>query len=144
MKTIYALLQPATRQIRYVGSTSDMTQRMRVHWTSRFVKTSHVANWIRSLSEPPDYHVLQTVKDEVGLKAEDYWIDLLRQVPSVDLLNMKRSIDVRQTPRPRSIKKWFTEDQLEEIRNAAGSQIEIAKRYGVSHMTISRIKRGIR
>lgn len=46
-----------------------------------------MAEWMRTLSQKPELHVLQEVNDEVAYDAESYWIRLLDQVPTVDLIN---------------------------------------------------------
>lgn len=75
------------RKVRYVGSTSDLIKhRIRLHWVQKEYRTTQLAGWLRSLSEPPDYWVIQEVCDESRWQAEEYWTDLIRDT-GADLLN---------------------------------------------------------
>lgn len=169
MKTIYALLEPDTRRIRYVGATGDPVQRLRVHWSSRLTdKKAPVVQWIKTLAQKPELHILQEVSDEVAHDAEEYWIKLLRQVPTVDLVNavdtwtgskkgrvvsdetrrkLREARRGKSSPRindDRLLEKRLSPQDFEDIRQSTDRQHVIAERYGISHMSVSRIKRGIR
>jgi hypothetical protein len=142
MKTIYALLDPDTRRIRYVGATGDPVQRLRVHWSSRLTKRkSPLVQWIKTLNVKPKLHVLQRVSDDVAHDAEEYWIKLLRQVPTVDLLN---TTDVWSGGRNLPLAVHLSDAQREKIRLSTASTRQLAKEYDVSASSINRIKRGIR
>lgn len=45
--------------------------------------------WMRSLPEPPAYFIFQAVPYSQRFAAERYYTDLLRQIPSIDLLNVQ-------------------------------------------------------
>ena len=65
--------------------------------TSRQHPNPALAEWLRSLSAPPEHLVLQVVPFEQRFKAEERWTDLLREVPGVaDLLNI--SSGARMSP----------------------------------------------
>lgn len=147
MHTIYALLQPVTRQIRYVGCTFHIVHRMRMHalGTQKLDRSSPLNKWLFDLDGVLEHIILQEVEDKVAHEAEVYWINLLGQVPSVDLLNV---VDVKPNKRSenkpsRSLRSRLKREDFKEIRNAPGSLGIIAERYDVSHTTISRIKRGL-
>lgn len=171
MKTIYALLDPDTRRIRYVGATGDPVRRLRNHWSSRLPgRTGRVAEWMRTLSSKPELHVLQEVKDEVVDEAEKYWINLLTQVPSVDLLNVSdmshgypsgyrtRSAEFRTKMRKGSkrtyewnadrtghrgdIRNRLSVDEINAIKNSTATVKQIASQYGISTTSVYRIKSG--
>jgi predicted GIY-YIG superfamily endonuclease len=84
---IYWLLEPETRKVRYVGSTLDIQERMRLHWDHRNKRTTQLAEWLRSLDEMPEHEVIEEVPQELQYEAEEYWTKMLRQIESVDLLN---------------------------------------------------------
>jgi hypothetical protein len=69
-------------------------ERLREHWRTRGNSEKARNNprfsaWLCSLSQPPEYYVLQTVPCAQGEAAERYWTDLMRQVIGADLLNIK-------------------------------------------------------
>lgn len=163
---IYVILEPETRRVRYVGSsTLNVRERMRLHWSQREQKKTPLANWLKTLSEPPDYEILQEVCKESRWNAEEYWTNLLRQVPSVNLLNLhtaskhdgyprteetrkKISIALKGRPKTKPTARGerigsakLTEDQVRAIRKAVGSVRAIGREFGVSAETVSNIKR---
>jgi hypothetical protein len=85
---IYAILEPQTRKIRYVGSTKDVQTRISLHWRQREQRTTLLAAWLRTLSAPPEFEILQSVSYADQWAAEEYWTKLLRQIPVIDLLNI--------------------------------------------------------
>lgn len=163
MKTIYVLVHDRT--IRYVGCTGDLKTRARLHWSCRFSKNTQVALWLRTLSEPPQCHSLQEVSDDVAYDAETYWIELLRQVPSVNLLNtsVKRSgqgrprgyihtaetrAKISAVRRGRGYSRTpghakLSDDQVRAIRLDIRSRREIAADYDVTVSLIGKIQRGV-
>jgi DNA-binding transcriptional regulator YiaG len=98
---VYVLFEPSTRKVRYVGSTINLDDRLRLHWSSRFCRTTNVAIWLRSLDEMPESYVLQEVSDEYQYDAEEYWSSLLRQIDTVDLLNVRDGHSQKNEPRRR-------------------------------------------
>lgn len=90
---IYALLDPGSRRARYVGHSGDPDRRLREHWRRRDYTPYAEDNprfsaWLRSLDGPPELHVFQSVGYEDRFKAEQYYTELLRQIPGIDLLNI--------------------------------------------------------
>ena len=72
---IYALTDPNTHEVRYIGRAKDLTVRLKRHW--RGLGRSHVAKWISALKrhgQRPGVTVLQTVSASCICNAERYWI----------------------------------------------------------------------
>lgn len=94
--SIYALLD-RDRQIRYVGQSKDVAWRARKHWRERGSKQTTTKNpqlnqWLRTLDGAPDFFVFEQVPHELRYVAEQYWTDLLHEVPGVRLLNVASGV----------------------------------------------------
>jgi hypothetical protein len=140
VKTIYALVEPDTRKIRYVGRTGDkLEHRARLHWVHRNRNDQPVRLWLRTLDVPPPIEILQEVEDHEWIEAERYWIHLLTQVPTVDLLNLNS----RELKKIKGDSRKITDDQIMLIRNAQGTYRSIGHKLGVSHVTVFNIKHRI-
>jgi excisionase family DNA binding protein len=76
---IYALRAVGTDDARYVGKTNNPARRLAEHWRSRFNKfaPSSFSLWLRSLAEPPQIVVLETVAARDAYVAERTWIKKL-------------------------------------------------------------------
>lgn len=103
--SIYALLDER-RQIRYVGSSFNVKERVGHHWSyrnteDRYGRNPRFCTWLRSLNERPEYEILQVVPSEERFAAEKHWTDLLRQVPGVELFNIASG----STPARESVEK---------------------------------------
>lgn len=90
---IYALLEPGTREPRYIGHSGNVERRVRYHWHDRMKEKSAKRNpgfctWLRSLAKPPEYHVFEIIPFSDRIKAERYYTDLLGEIPGVNLLNL--------------------------------------------------------
>jgi hypothetical protein len=95
---IYALLDKETQKVRYIGcTTDDVKHRVRLHWTSRYQKSTPIAVWLRDFDEPPECFVLNTVPaEESRWDVEEYYIRVFRQSPGIKLLNVT---DRRSNPK---------------------------------------------
>jgi len=87
---IYALIDPRTGMIRYIGKTSRGIDRVQEHWKRKQERdrNDHCHAWIRSLlreKQIPDFEVLEYTVDFVC--AEVFWIGYFRMV-GADLTNM--------------------------------------------------------
>lgn len=72
---IYALIDPETDEIRYIGKTIRPQERFRAHL--RDTGNSHKANWIKQLRErqlKPIMYVLEETTIEVWEAREQHWI----------------------------------------------------------------------
>jgi hypothetical protein len=75
MTTIYALLDPRTNGIRYVGRTIDPPGRLRAHVQAP--SSAAMAAWVGSLAEDglaPSMDVLETCEDADADVVETRWI----------------------------------------------------------------------
>lgn len=164
---IYAILEPETRRIRYVGSTLNVRERMRLHWNQRDHRKTPLAAWLRSLDAMPGHQILQEVCKESRWDAEEYWTRLLMQFSYLDLLNVHPGTKVIGTPRSEEARRRMseaqrgrpassyarakgeasksaklTEQQVREIRQSPESLRVLAARYDVSWITIRNIRIG--
>lgn len=73
---IYALANPLTREVRYVGLTRDIKARIR-RYRNR-AHTAHLAHWLKSLQSDPLLTVLEVIEDGTADKAERRWIAYFR------------------------------------------------------------------
>lgn len=76
---IYALCEPGTRTIRYIGKANDPAFRFKQHLRQSVQAKTHLGNWLRSLlGEKPNLIVLREVPDEHREIAEERYIRLAR------------------------------------------------------------------
>lgn len=79
---IYALLEPDTKEIRYIGKTIDPEKRLKSHINSankvdKRYKKSYVKNWIYSLllkNKNPEMIIIEEVNNKNWQSREKYWI----------------------------------------------------------------------
>lgn len=72
---IYALADPNTNQVRYVGKSINATRRLADHMrTARNGGKTHRDCWIRSLNCRPNLIVLEEVTEENWQDREKFWI----------------------------------------------------------------------
>lgn len=74
MTTIYALCEPGTRTVRYIGKTFDFPRRVRNHVTTSPKLGTPLGRWLRALSSAPVMVSLREVPDEEGAQAEKKYI----------------------------------------------------------------------
>ncbi len=83
MKTyIYALIDPDTNKIRYIGKSNNPTKRLYDHIHSCNLTNTHKNNWIKSLLEEdkkPIVKVLEEVDMDDWQFYEKYWINKLKK-----------------------------------------------------------------
>lgn len=126
MQTIYALRDPNTDAIRYVGKTSAaLGTRISRHLAKARHKPSEAAVlvWIRSLMDAgvgPKAEVLEVVPDRLGDAAEIIWIAQMRQI-GIELLNQARggsaNVGVRRSDDDRKRVGEWSRDQWSERRD---------------------------
>ncbi len=79
---IYVLLDPLTKEVRYVGKTINSRQRLRKHLTRR--ENNHKHSWVKSLRTKglkPIMAIIEELEveaDEQWQPAEQWWIERLR------------------------------------------------------------------
>ena len=78
--TIYALKDPATGEIRYVGKANDLEARLRSHrWEKRNPKLrTRKVHWLRTLTADPIVEVLEVCPREIWAGRERHWIKKYR------------------------------------------------------------------
>lgn len=88
MKTafIYALCEPGTRTVRYIGKSNNLKKRFRQHLKPR--GKTYLGNWLRSLSSPPVLVILHEVSvSESWQEEERRYISCARAI-GMDLVNV--------------------------------------------------------
>lgn len=85
---IYALKEPDTGEIRYVGKANDPKERFRLHLTRARLNIgkTHKDNWIRSLTVTPILEILDEVLVEHWQQWEIAYIEFFREL-GCDLVN---------------------------------------------------------
>jgi hypothetical protein len=100
---IYALADPNTGQIRYVGKTIEPRRRFATHCRGDKADVhSHRARWIAKLKAnglKPVLHILETVEDARWQEAECKWIAFYRST-GCDLVNSTDGGDGGHNPPP--------------------------------------------
>jgi hypothetical protein len=111
--SIYALQDPETQEVRYIGQTVSPDLRFRVHMRGRGESTAKTA-WVRSLlqrDKEPELVILEGgVPADAGATREAYWLDHYRNL-GADLLNFNVAQPHPQAPptptrTPGTIKQW--------------------------------------
>lgn len=73
MITIYALLQPETKEIRYIGKTnSPLHKRLSGHLKDKC--NCYRTHWLRSLRIRPEIVVIEKCADDIWEERERFWI----------------------------------------------------------------------
>lgn len=74
---IYTLSNPNDGEVRYVGKTDDIENRLKEHIRKHMYKTTYKNNWIKSLKKiglTPKIEILDTVSSNEWCFWEKYWI----------------------------------------------------------------------
>ena len=112
MVFIYALIDPRTNEIRYIGKTTNPEARMRRHLRqSELIKPLHRAHWIKSLVDNghvPVMRVLETVDAQHWQESERRWIAKYRE-EGCRLVNMTPGGDGGMSP------EWISDAMREKM-----------------------------
>jgi hypothetical protein len=135
-KTIYALIDPRTEQVRYVGATVNLSRRVGEHLYRR--NESHCSRWIHALKDAglrPCVWVLAVIEGDWA-SIERHWIDLWRGLG--DLTNIMDGGQGASAGVPKSLStrrkmseaatKWQTGRKIGAAHRASMS-VERKKRY---------------
>lgn len=88
---IYALVDPDTNEVRYVGATDNIERRMREHLAPNIKKSRKKAEWIIELKaegKQPNLSILEVCPEENAVPCECKWIARY-QVLGAPLLNVQ-------------------------------------------------------
>lgn len=91
-KTIYGLVDPTTKLIRYVGCSEDVERRLAEHIYARSNSTKPLADWINSLVEEdlfPTCQILEVVNVDFCRKAETRWTKHYKASGQADLNTLR-------------------------------------------------------
>lgn len=139
MKThtyIYALLDPDTRDVHYIGKTDDMAKRLKNHLQPAALKIRcRRTSWLKGLlkkGKKPLMVMLEEVEQEHWKQKECYWIAFYRAL-GAHLMNTAEGGGGGVKP------EWITPEmrgnmraaQLGKKRSAESIQKQIAARLGV-------------
>lgn len=58
---IYALCEPGTRTVRYIGKANNPAKRLKEHWWTSRKRKNHLGNWLRALEERPALVILSEI-----------------------------------------------------------------------------------
>lgn len=80
MKTtfIYCLIDPRDNQIRYIGKSNNLEQRLKNHCNPARYRPTYKFNWIRKLKKlnlKPILKIVEEVSIDIWKEKEKYWID---------------------------------------------------------------------
>lgn len=79
MKTqIYVLIDPDTKEVRYVGKTNNPKERLKAHLNKARDKGTHKRNWLNKLRKErkkPLFEIVDEVDIEKWKEREKHWID---------------------------------------------------------------------
>jgi group I intron endonuclease len=137
---IYGLLDPNTKELRYIGKTNNLKVRYRDH-INKLSETNYKANWIKSLKNnnlKPELIVLEKYENESDcFKAEIFLIEYFRSI-GVNLTNLtnggegvsgiKPSEETKNKISLTHLGMKHTEETKEKLR-----QINIGKMVGKDH-----------
>ncbi len=170
MAFIYALIDPRTTEIRYVGKAFDVPHRLRCHWhETRRCDTTRKCNWIKQLKRigiKPEVEILESFsEDDVDAwqEAERWWIAYLRMIGcnltnlcSGGVMGNRMSLESRRklklsqtgkTVRPEireKIRKTLTGRKLSTECRLKMSAVQKGKRLSIQHKeNIRRAKLGV-
>lgn len=124
MKQIYALLGEKPPKIVYVGVAKSAEIRRNGHWRTRnSTYRSPVKDWLCNLAEPPEFYVLEDVKDEVAFAAEQYYTEIMRQI-NPDLLNVLDGCKKREITRQKISTSLQGHEISETTRQKIGESVK--------------------
>jgi hypothetical protein len=141
---IYALIDPLTKERRYVGKTNDIPQRLRAHESEARYSRSRKSNWIRALQKQglrPETECLETVAPSGDwVEAEIRWIARGRS-EQWGLFNVTDGGDdiPAEAHSPEARAKGLASRKTSK-RWLAGIESARAKRIGVKHSDEHRAK----
>jgi DNA invertase Pin-like site-specific DNA recombinase len=148
--SIYALCQPETGEVRYVGKSTDVDRRYCQHLAPwNLAKKSKKNSWLKSLlarSVEPMLVVLEEVPAEEAGDVERWWIDCYRLGRLTNgTAGGEGNQGMSAEARARMGLRKFNAGAAREIRErfAAGeTTVELAEEFGVTRHTVGNVVRG--
>ena len=153
MKTtyIYALIEPVTREVRYIGKTVAPKERLRYHiYAARTLQVrTYAANWIRGLlaqSLAPEMQILEECSGETWKEREQFWIREYKRESRLTNLTDGGDGMTGWIPTETTRLKWSLANKTRTLsteaqaRIEAGRQKSIATRLGKPHSAETRQK----
>jgi len=134
---VYALLEPGSERIRYVGKSLNPARRIVGHMAR--AASPGLREWLKSVGQP-DVKILETLPSETdALIAEQAWIKRLRV--GGDLLNVSRNYAESS---PYSGEFSGLGSRLSIRRKELGlSQVQLAAAVGMTQSVLSRLEAGV-
>jgi predicted GIY-YIG superfamily endonuclease len=116
--TIYALLEPTSNEIRYIGQSIDPDTRLKSHVQTSFTGTTKRDRWIRSLLVNGKHPMLQVISVVSPEEANEAEVRAIKQAKSegAKLVNGTESANGgsnhgKKRPRPERIRMTFNVSQ---------------------------------
>lgn len=142
---IYALIDPFTNEIRYIGKTYNINLRYNGHLSDK--ADTYKTRWIKSLKEKnalPKIEVLEECDYEIWQEREIFWIDFYKNIQKSRLTNytnggegwVNPSKELCEKRSENAKKRWqnkeFRENILKKMKNKKAS-LETRKKISESH-----------
>jgi len=118
---IYALVDPDTDGVRYVGKADNPRKRLETHLAGYEPHATHKSNWIKSLlaqGKQPELMILEEADADTWQEAEKRWIAYFRKV-GVSLTNTTDGGEGGATVTQETISPQLREQRRERMRKTA-------------------------
>jgi hypothetical protein len=126
---IYALCEPGTRTVRYIGKTENLGRRFREHLRGSSKKKSHLGNWLRSLAgDSPNRITLCEVPESEGSAAEIQYIRAARESLGMKLVNATDGGEGVSNPSPESRVKMSAAKRGKKASPETRAKMSVAQR----------------
>lgn len=153
--SVYGLIDPRTRELRYVGSSLDPSKRLREHMGGArripsLLPTKRLGPWLAeliALDMEPDIVILETADEADAQAAEERWIATYRakgdicnshETASRRIGRPERPAPARPVPHIRAQRVSTSKETIIEFRERRGlSQAQFARLIGVHYSTVS-------
>lgn len=137
---VYALSDPRTGAVRYIGKTKNASNRFKSHLRARNTSQPQICEWISSLGTAPDIHILHQFDDETSAMLAERREASERRAAGAVLLNRSGGGEACCTNR-HSLNVRGVGDRIACIRKSLGwSTALLARKSGVNRTTLSMIQ----